>query len=540
VLAAARNWRRGRDHGPDPARAVTGVPPPARAIWFDLAERAERPLPAGQAVPDGPGFLWIDLELPAAETLAALVASRALPAAVLGDEPASGEVSMVVEADHVRLALAGARMHERLLVLDRRGIVVSEGGIASLHRGCPRYLEEIRGRYGGGFPTFARSHGFLLFEMAGHLVDDLKRAVRDLGDEVDALRLGVGTGLAGAELGAELLSSILLLRRVLVRTGDLLAELASRRFVAVPESTQPYLRDIAGRLEGLVADLAFSRDVLSEALRMADERPAGRARVTPASPPEAAAQDRPPLRFSALGRFAVERAGEPIPDGAFGAGPARALLAALLCSRRAVTDAELAGWIRPGADGSEATLALEGAVEEARRALSPDGAWEPIVRDGAGFRLVLGPQDGWDVLELLGAPARAGALLEVEGRIEVLSAALERHAGPVCPEWPHAPWSAEVREECAEARRAVRAGLAEALLQVGRPDEAARHFEILLADEPAAERWHRGLMRAHHDAGRHAVALRQYHTCRSVLRQGQGAEPEPETQALYLELLREG
>ena len=44
-------------------------------------------------------------------------------------------------------------------------------------------------------------------------------------------------------------------------------------------------------------------------------------------------------------------------------------------------------------------------------------------------------------------------------------------------------------------------------------------------------------MRCHAEAGRLPLALRQFHACRSILRQTQGADPGPETQALYLELL---
>ena len=36
------------------------------------------------------------------------------------------------------------------------------------------------------------------------------------------------------------------------------------------------------------------------------------------------------------------------------------------------------------------------------------------------------------------------------------------------------------------------------------------------------------------------LALRQFHACRSVLRQTQGVDPGPETEALYLELLAGG
>jgi DNA-binding SARP family transcriptional activator len=75
-------------------------------------------------------------------------------------------------------------------------------------------------------------------------------------------------------------------------------------------------------------------------------------------------------------------------------------------------------------------------------------------------------------------------------------------------------------------------------VQVGRPQEALAHFEALLAADPEDEDWQRGVMRCHFEAGDRALALRQFLTSRSVLRQSQGIEPSPETEALYLELLK--
>jgi DNA-binding SARP family transcriptional activator len=97
-----------------------------------------------------------------------------------------------------------------------------------------------------------------------------------------------------------------------------------------------------------------------------------------------------------------------------------------------------------------------------------------------------------------------------------------------------------VREDCARALGALRARLAETLLADGRPDEAIAHFEALVEADPENEAGHRGVMRAHADAGRMPLALRQFHACRSILRQTQGVDPGAETQELYLELLGRG
>jgi DNA-binding SARP family transcriptional activator len=59
----------------------------------------------------------------------------------------------------------------------------------------------------------------------------------------------------------------------------------------------------------------------------------------------------------------------------------------------------------------------------------------------------------------------------------------------------------------------------------------------LLALEPEREEWHRALMLAYRASGERALALRQFHACRSVLRRELGVEPSPETQELYRRVL---
>jgi DNA-binding SARP family transcriptional activator/Mg2+ and Co2+ transporter CorA len=525
---------------------VSIIGPHARAIWFDLESRTERVLDDGEALPapDGRGFLWVDLELPAPDGLAALVEAGVVPRRVLADEAPADDVSWDVQPDHVHLALAGARLHDRSLILDRRRIVITDRAVTSLHRGLPRYVEDLRERYRDDFARFARSHGFLLFEMCDQLLDQLQGTVRVLGDHIDELRVGaarVATATEGDAAGAELLASVLLLRRILVRTRDVLAEASSRRSAFVPETTQPYLGDMAMRLDGLLTDLAFSRDVLSDALRAPGPPAAGPAsapRAVVEAPPSPAPTARPPLTIRSLGGFEVARAGEPVPESAFGEGGARELLAALLCARRVVSPEELRRWLWPGLEGEAAALALEEALAGLRAALDADTGL--LVSQEGGHRVALGPADRWDADELLRAAERAPATIAPERRIDLLTEALEEDRGSLLPEWPNAEWSLGLRAECERARASIRAALADALLQAGRPREAGPHFQALLAGEPEHEAWHRGLMRSYAEAGDRALALRQFHTCRSVLRRTRGVEPSAETESLYLELLGGG
>src|SRR5207247_2128627 len=67
---------------------------------------------------------------------------------------------------------------------------------------------------------------------------------------------------------------------------------------------------------------------------------------------------------------------------------------------------------------------------------------------------------------------------------------------------------------------------------------AGRDAELVLELEPFRETAYRLLMRAHAGAGNPAEALRVYERCRSVIEEELGASPSPETEAVYLDILR--
>jgi len=71
---------------------MTTIEPPARAVWFDLEARTERVIEPGEPVhePDASGFLWLDLELPSPNAVAALVEEGVLPAGALAEDTTAG------------------------------------------------------------------------------------------------------------------------------------------------------------------------------------------------------------------------------------------------------------------------------------------------------------------------------------------------------------------------------------------------------------------------------------------------------------------
>ena len=81
--------------------------------------------------------------------------------------------------------------------------------------------------------------------------------------------------------------------------------------------------------------------------------------------------------------------------------------------------------------------------------------------------------------------------------------------------------------------------LPSACSRAGQFREALLRYERLVAIEPEREAFHRSLMVAYAEAGEKALALRQYHACRAVLRRELGVEASTETRALYQLILED-
>jgi DNA-binding SARP family transcriptional activator len=249
------------------------------------------------------------------------------------------------------------------------------------------------------------------------------------------------------------------------------------------------------------------------------------------------------VRLITLGGFAVERDGGRVPDADFGRQKARTLLAMLACARGAVHREELVGGLWPELGERRGIAALHSTLYALRRVLEPHlSARDPsalVVAEGPTYRLVVGALGGWDADEFLRAAAAARSS-PGETALARLRDAEARYAGPLLPEWAFAPWTQPLRTELEETHRAVLVAAAERLAEAGRAGEAISRYRLLLALEPEREGWHRALMSTYADAGERALALRQFHACRTLLRERLGVAPSRETRDLHTRILREG
>lgn len=163
-------------------------------------------------------------------------------------------------------------------------------------------------------------------------------------------------------------------------------------------------------------------------------------------------------------------------------------------------------------------------------------ATELVLTEGERRELALEAEDEWDAGDFL---TLASSLSEEppESRLQRALDAEARYTGTFLPEWRYEDWAEPCRERLTRAYREVLETVADELVGAGRAGAAIGRYEQLVELDPERERWHRRLMVLYAQTGERALALRQYHACRTVLRETLGVEPSRETEGLYRSLL---
>jgi DNA-binding SARP family transcriptional activator len=223
------------------------------------------------------------------------------------------------------------------------------------------------------------------------------------------------------------------------------------------------------------------------------------------------------LTISLLGRFAVAIDDRELPAPAVPHRPAAAVVKMLaLAPAHRLPSEVLIEHLWPELPADRGGANLRKAVHFARRALGSEEAidtradavafWPSasIVVDAARFE----------------ATARA-ALATHETRIA--AAAAELYAGELLPDDRYASWTDAPRERLRELALAVY--------------KVARQWERALEIDPLDEEAHRGRMRDQLERGNRQAAIQQFERLRAALREELGVPPDPQTVAVYEEVL---
>src|SRR5436190_5723637 len=180
----------------------------------------------------------------------------------------------------------------------------------------------------------------------------------------------------------------------------------------------------------------------------------------------------------------------------------------------------------PDQDPAAATNNLHQAMHAARRALG--GPHVMLHDDVVALEAVTVDVD---LFEETAAKAR------VTGSNDELRDAVESWTGALLPEDVYEEWATPHRDRLTEIYAAVVTQLGAALAETNGADEAVALLEPLSADRPLDEVLHRALLRALAASGRRFEAISAYEHLREALDAEYAAEPQPETKAVYRELL---
>jgi predicted ATPase/DNA-binding SARP family transcriptional activator len=233
------------------------------------------------------------------------------------------------------------------------------------------------------------------------------------------------------------------------------------------------------------------------------------------------------LAVRLMGGFQLEVAGHAVPDDAWRLRRAKTVIKLLaLTPERRLHREQLAEALWPDGEGSPA--GLHQVLYVARKAI---GAGSLSMRE--------------DVVELDGARIwidveafeAAGAAARAAGGLASYRAAIELYGGELLPEDRYEQWSAARRESLRETYLALLVEQSALLVAAGEEHQALEVLMRAVAEDPLHEGAQRALMRLFTESGRRQQALAQYQQLRAALTEQLAANPDPETVALYREIL---
>ncbi|MFD2093069.1 BTAD domain-containing putative transcriptional regulator [Blastococcus deserti] len=244
------------------------------------------------------------------------------------------------------------------------------------------------------------------------------------------------------------------------------------------------------------------------------------------------------LRISLLGPCAAWLDGRALDLG----GPRqRAVLAVLVLARGEVVPVDrLTEYVWGERAPADPAGAVQAYVSHLRRRLQPGSAARTrsgvIVSQGRGYAVRL-PPDAVDVWRFERLLQRAGAAVEAQQAVALLSEALALWRGPPLAEWVDEPWAEPEITRLTELRAEARDRLMAAQLALGRAAMVVADLEAMVAEEPLREERWRLLALALYRAHRQADALAALRRARRTLADELGVDPGPALRELEQQVL---
>ena len=239
----------------------------------------------------------------------------------------------------------------------------------------------------------------------------------------------------------------------------------------------------------------------------------------------------PVLTIALLGRFAVAIGDRAVAEREWGSRKAKQLvkLLALAPQHRLATE-QIFDALWPEQDPAGLAAAFRQTCYLARRALAHPGLL--TLRGGVA---TLAPPG--DCAVDCAAFEVAAAVARRTRRVGDYVAALGRYDGELLPDDRYADWVLVPAERLRELARGLRRELAALHEMAGDDADAETLWQTILADDPADEAAHVGLMGRYARQGQRQRAVRQYYALHALLRDDLDVAPDPATRRLYAAIL---
>jgi DNA-binding SARP family transcriptional activator/class 3 adenylate cyclase len=382
--------------------------------------------------------------------------------------------------------------------------------------------------------------------------------VKSLGDGIMAVFDSAADAVAaGAQIQSRTterarLEDVDLAARVGVSAGDASLEsgdwfgtpvVEASRLCAAATAGQVLVADLVRSLAGSRTHIAFLRLGPMTLKGLADEVVAYEIEADGAATAPAARTvrrtDDNALRLRLAGPFTVERGGEAVPDADLGSRKARLLLKVLAARRGHIVPMDEIVEVLWGADApakAEANVAT--LVSRLRGVLGSE-----VVDGGrSGYRVAVSASVVIDLDEAEQLVSEASARLAAGQPALALTAARRATAllgrGTVLDDEPGADWTADAARQAQRLVRHARAATWAACAEFGDHRASLAAAQDAVATDALDEEAHRAVMSAYYRAGEPGEALAAYERLRTVLVEELGADPGPESEALYTAILR--
>lgn len=215
-------------------------------------------------------YCWLDLRS-GADVAAAQETLQTLRLDPCLLEPSEAEDLLTFHDNCVEFTVTEGRfINGEFCVRPVKVIVAKQVLVTVDYHGDAQFLQRIRRCYHEDFVNVAQSPGFLLFEIADHLVTVYQQTMHQFSEYNESLQLRMFDEVDDALFRetADLISRLLGFRKILLTAAEVLDELVARTSPFLAETTKPHLDQKAKRIDSLCAEVLNERDALTSSLNL--------------------------------------------------------------------------------------------------------------------------------------------------------------------------------------------------------------------------------------------------------------------------------